>query len=124
MQPLYIKRFGFNMLVLSQRCFLGDAMVYLIGSVVGGTVIVLLVALLLSLAFRSSRPTARAAKSVIGAFVILSLLAGFGFANGGPFAWWASVYYLVPAAIVFVYLQWKFKKSWVDDDAEAAEAFE
>jgi Ca2+/Na+ antiporter len=103
---------------------LGDAVAYLIGSLFGGTVIVLLIALLISMAFRSSRPTARAAKSVIGAFLVASLLAGFGFANGGPFAWWASVYYLVPAAIVFVYLQWRFKKSWVDDDAEASEAFE
>lgn len=93
-------------------------MASILGGIVGGFLIVTLISWLVSLAFKGDRPTSRAAKATIGAFLISSGLAGLGFANGGPFAWWAALYYVVPALLAFAFLRWRFGKNWVEDDLD------
>lgn len=90
----------------------------IVGGIVGGFLIVTLISWLVSLAFKKDPPTPRAAKATTGAFLISSALAGLGFANGGPFAWWAAINYIVPALLAFAFLRWRFARNWVEDDLD------
>lgn len=88
-------------------------MAYIVGTMIGGTIIVTLLALLIGrLFFKRERPTPKALKSALNAFAIAAILAGFGFADGGSFAWWAGLYYIIPAGIAFALLHRRYSKRW------------
>lgn len=91
-------------------------MAYLIGAVFGGVFITILVGLLLGLAFKSKEPTERAAFAAVFAWIISSVLAGFGMSNGRDFRFEVSLYYLPGAIVAFFYLRLRYGKMWSDDE--------
>jgi peptidoglycan/LPS O-acetylase OafA/YrhL len=94
-------------------------MAYSVGAAVGGLIIVGLIALALSrTAFKSQRPMMRAALCAGIAWLIASVIAGFGMADGGPYAYWASAYYVIPTLIVFALLARSFNRDWRDNTSE------
>ncbi len=73
------------------------------GSIIGGAIAIALVALLWRWALMRriiADPVQRNVAAVAAAWVTASTLAGFGMADGGPYAWHAWGVYLVPAVIV------------------------
>jgi hypothetical protein len=75
----------------------------MLGQVAGGVIIIFLLSLLwerLALRHFMSDPLKRKLGSVVAAWLTGSAIAGFGMADGGPYAWWAFGLYLVPAIIV------------------------
>jgi Ca2+/Na+ antiporter len=73
------------------------------GSIIGGAIAVALVAALWRFIVMRrviADPVKRNVASVAAGWVTASTLAGFGMADGGPYAWHAWGVYLVPAVIV------------------------
>lgn len=88
-----------------------------IGSLVGGTIAVILLGLLFGLAFKSQAPNPRALIAAFIALLVSGILAGFGTANGGPFRVDAIVTYIPGAVLAFFYIRWRYSKMWVDEEA-------
>lgn len=73
---------------------------YMLGRFVGGVLMIWLFTLILGrFALKSWEPSPRAATLVAVATVLAGTLAGFGEADGGPFAW-GAFYTVIPSAIV------------------------
>lgn len=88
------------------------------GQLIGGFFAVTLLGLLFGMAFKSKEPDPRALAATICAWICASVLAGFGFANGGPFRFDASLFYLPGAIGAFFYLRWHYGKMWTADEDE------
>jgi hypothetical protein len=76
-----------------------------IGMLVGGFVIQLLLSVLWERLLFSKiydDPVKGKLSSVVAAWLTCGTLAGFGMADGGPFAWYAFVIYLLPALLLAV----------------------
>jgi len=91
-------------------------MAYLLGAFFGGLIITSLVGLLIGLAFKSKEPDERAIYAATFGWLTCSVLAGFGMADGGPFRFDASLYYLPGAIFAFFYLRRHYHKMWRDDE--------
>jgi hypothetical protein len=89
-------------------------MSYLIGAFVGGLIAVFVLAYLWEfLLFKRvlDDPVKGNVASVIAGWLTAGTIAGFGMANGGPFAWYAFLIYLVPALVVGTYAVSRGKKT-------------
>jgi len=85
----------------------------LIGSSIGGFLITLLIGTLIErFFFRDLKPTQRAAFTIGAAWVLCAFLAGFGFANGGSFAYGAGFFYLPGALVSFFLFRRRYQKAW------------
>jgi len=76
---------------------------YLIGTLIGGTIgVYLLYAVWEFVLFKRvmDDPVNGKLGAVVAAYFTASFIAGFGMADGGPFAWYAFALYLIPALIV------------------------
>ena len=88
------------------------------GELIGGFLATILLGLLFGLAFKSKEPDPRALAATICAWICASIVAGFGFANGGPFRVEAALIYLPGAVGTFFYLRWHYGKMWTPDEEE------
>lgn len=91
-------------------------MAYSLGGIVGGCIIVGLIALAYGrFAFLSRRPAPRAGLSAVCSYLTCSALAGFGMADGAGFTIRGFIVYAIPALIVFGMLFWKYNSAWVEE---------
>lgn len=88
------------------------------GYLIGGFLATTLLGLLFGLAFKSKEPDPRALAATICAWISASIVAGFGFANGGPFRFEATLMYLPGAVGTFFFLRWHYGKMWTPDDED------
>lgn len=88
------------------------------GQLVGGFLATTLLGLLFGLAFKSKEPDPRALAATICAWICASIVAGFGFAKGGPFRFDATLMYLPGAVGTFFFLRWHYGKMWTPDDED------
>jgi hypothetical protein len=84
----------------------------------GGVVAMCLLGALCGLAFKRKEPGERALAATIAAWVLGSIIAGFGMADGGPFRFDASLIYLPGAIVAYFFLSWHYRKNWVEDEEE------
>ncbi len=90
--------------------FLGE----LFGATIGGALFSLLFSGIIErFAFRSQEPDMRATSTVGLAWVIIAIIAGFGFADGGGFSPFAGLLYLPGAAIVWFWYRRRFRQLWL-----------
>jgi predicted membrane-bound spermidine synthase len=87
--------------------FLGDWFGAIVGGVLWGY-----------LFLRRLEPDERALMAVICAWILVSVVAGFGLARGGPFEVTAGLRYLPGAVIAFFMLRSRYWKLWSDDEDE------
>lgn len=97
----------------------GGTMAALLGMFVGSFIGTTLLGLLVGQAFKSKKPTERAAIAAVIGWLIASVVAGLGMANGGSYRFDASLYYMPGAVAAFLYLQWHYGKMWRDDEDAA-----
>lgn len=95
--------------------FLGSLVGYLIGGMLFGA---LFSAIIEKLAFKEKEPDERATATVGVAWLIMCILAGFGFSEGQGFAWFAGLYYLPGAAIVWLWYRKRYRKAWSNEAEE------
>lgn len=88
------------------------------GAIVGGVIWGYLFGLLAGLAFKRKEPDERALIAVICAWVLVSIVAGFGMAHGGPFDMTAGLRYLPGATVAFFMLRRHYWKLSSDDEDE------
>lgn len=89
---------------------------YTLGSWVGAFVLIAIIAAITErLAFRTMDPLRRAQFTVGTAFLLAAVIAGFGNADGGPFAWQAGLDYVPGAIVTFVWYYNRYKKAWSPD---------
>jgi len=99
------------------------------GTIIGGAMAVYLLAALWEWALFKrvmNDPVFGKLASVVAGWLTASAAAGFGFAHGGPFVWWATFYYIPGALIVgfIFYRQGMRALEQADDPDELAETFE
>lgn len=75
-----------------------------------------LIGLLVGLAMKAKEPDERALYAALGAWIITYALAGWGFANGGPYRFDAGLMYIPAAAIAFLMLRHHYLRMWRPDD--------
>ena len=91
----------------------------LLGQLVGSTLAIMILTLIVErFAFRNKKPTDRASWTVGIALLIASVIAGFGFADGGPFAWWAGLFYIPGATVVWFFYRRRLIKAWHTDETD------
>ncbi len=89
---------------------------YAIGGLVGGTIIVCLIALAFGrFAFRRHRPGSRAGLAAVFSYLTCSVLAGFGMADGAGFTLRGFFVYAIPAIVAFGLLFWRYRSRWTDN---------
>lgn len=71
-----------------------------------------LIGLLIGLLFKSRDPDERAIFAALGAFVLASLLAAWGFSDGGPMRWSVAFLYVPAAIIAFFMLRRHYLRLW------------
>lgn len=86
------------------------------GAIVGGVIWGYLFGLLVGLALKRLEPDERALMAVICAWILVSIVAGFGLAHRGPFDVTAGLRYLPGAVIAFFMLRRHYWKRWSDED--------
>lgn len=89
---------------------------FFLGALVGGALITTLVGQFVGLAFKADEPSGRAGKASAFGWIVVSIIAGFGMADGGGFRFDACLYYFPGAALAFFYLRWHYAKSWEEDE--------
>ena len=86
---------------------------YMVGTWIGAFLLIALFSSVIErFAFRKMEPLRRAQYTVGSAFLMTATLAGFGFADGGPFAWEASLNHAPAAVAVFLWFYRGYKKAW------------
>jgi NhaP-type Na+/H+ or K+/H+ antiporter len=91
---------------------LGD----IVGAVIGGILWGYLIGMLIGASLKRLEPDERAAVSVTAAWLVMALIAGFGYANGGSFRLGAGLQYIPGAIIAFLLLRRRYWKLWSDDE--------
>ena len=96
---------------------MGFSLGYMLGTWVGAFVLIAIIAAITErLAFRAMEPLRRAQFTVGTAFLLAAVIAGFGNADGGPFAWQAGLNYVPGAIATFLWYYNRYKKAWSADD--------
>lgn len=94
-------------------------MSYMIGSLVGGLILIYLLSKVWEWALFKrvmDEPTSGKLASVVAAWATAGTIGGFGMADGGPYAWWAFAIYLLPALFVGVFAYRAGAKLSVEQD--------
>lgn len=90
---------------------------FIVGALLGGALIsAIFSGIIERFAFRDQEPDRRATSTVGLAWVLIAILAGFGFADDDGFAWLAGLYYLPGAALVWIWYRKRFREMWTTDD--------
>jgi peptidoglycan/LPS O-acetylase OafA/YrhL len=92
---------------------LGDIFGYIVGGVIWGY----LFGLLAGMAFKRMEPDERAVAAALCAWVILSIVAGFGFAHGNGFRFDAGFRFVPGLAAAFFLLRRHYRRLWTPDEA-------
>ena len=88
-------------------------MAFLIGALIGGVMLTGIIAgLVEKVAFRDMEPGKRATFTVAVAWIIVGIIAAFGFSDGGPLSPIPSLYYLPGALIVWAWYRSRYQKAW------------
>jgi hypothetical protein len=89
----------------------------LLGQFVGSLIVIILLTPLFGhLLFRNWEPDPRSGASTAAAWVFVSAIAGLGFADGGPYAWEAFLWYLPGALAAWLWERRRLHKMWTEGD--------
>jgi Ca2+/Na+ antiporter len=94
-----------------------EVKMWFVGAVAGGVIGILLLSFIIELMlFKKQEPPKRAISTAGLAYVLATVLYGFGSANGGPFVWDGIIVYLPGAAVVYVWFLKRYQKSWTEEE--------
>lgn len=87
-----------------------------VGQLFGSAIAVLLISFIIErFFFKNEEPLERALKTAGSALVVAWIIAGFGYADGRGYAWFAGLNYVPGAVFVFLWFKSRYASSWVDD---------
>ena len=92
--------------------FLGSLIGWIFGGFLGTAI---LAAIIEKVAFKDREPDHRATATVGLAWIFVGIIAGLGYADGESFVWYAGLYYLPGAAIVWFWYRRRYRNAWVPE---------
>lgn len=99
---------------------MGD-LAQLLGATIGGFIMCNVFGWIVEkFAFRDLPPNQRATYTMVWAWAACAIIAGFGFSDGGGFAWFAGLWYAPGALIAWFFWRRRLLKAWASEEEVGA----